>query len=171
MTEWDPFVVHEHDDWVFTLLRDMCLPPNLVTTPAHYPSDVKKKKKKNDLSSFPRQIFQYHSNSSLCPNHSYQRSWSWSVLWWPRRPPRTNTKKSLLFIIGDWSAKVGRQEIPGATGKFGLGIQNAVGQRLTEFCRENIPVIANTLFQQHKTTLHMDITKWSIPESDWLYSL
>ena len=46
MTEWDPFVVHEHDDWVFTLLRDMCLPPNLVTTPAHYPSDVKKKKKK-----------------------------------------------------------------------------------------------------------------------------
>ena len=75
-------------------------------------------------------------------------------------------KKSRLFIIGDWSAKVGRQEIPGATGKFGLGIQNAVGQRLTEFCQENIPVIANTLFQQHKTTLHMDITKWSIPESD-----
>ena len=46
MTEWDPFVVHEHDDWVFTLLRDMCLPPNLVTTPAHYPYDVKKKKKR-----------------------------------------------------------------------------------------------------------------------------
>ena len=56
-------------------------------------------------------------------------------------------KKDVVFIIGDWNAKVGTQEIPGVTGKFGLGVQNEAGQRLTEFCRENALVIANTLFQ------------------------
>ena len=59
-------------------------------------------------------------------------------------------KKDVLFIIGDWNAKVGNQEIPGVTGKFGLKVQNEAGQRLTEFCPENALVIANTLFQQHK---------------------
>ena len=75
------------------------------------------------------------------------------------------SKKDVLFVIGDWKAKVGSQEVPGVTGKFGLGIQNEVGQRLTEFCQENTLVTANTLFQQHKT-LHMDITRWSTPKSD-----
>ena len=74
-------------------------------------------------------------------------------------------KKDVLFIIGDWHAKVGSQETPGVTGKFGLGIQNEAGQRLIEFCQENALVIANSLFQQHKT-LHRDITRWSIPKSD-----
>ena len=55
-----------------------------------------------------------------------------------------------MFIIGDWNAKVGSQEIPGVTGKFGLGAQKEPRQRLTEFCQENTPVIANTLFQQQK---------------------
>ena len=59
-------------------------------------------------------------------------------------------KKDVLFIIEDWNAKVGSQEIPGVTGKFGLGVQNEVEQRLTEFCQENTLVIANTLFQQHE---------------------
>ena len=59
-------------------------------------------------------------------------------------------KKDVLFIIGDWNAKVESQEIPGVTGKTGLGVQNEAGQRLTEFCQENILAIANTLFQQHK---------------------
>ena len=59
-------------------------------------------------------------------------------------------KKNVLFIIGDWNAKVGSQETPGVTGKFGLGIRNEAGQRLTEFCQENALVVANTLFQQHK---------------------
>ena len=59
-------------------------------------------------------------------------------------------KKDVLFIIGDWNAKVESQEIPGVTGKFGLGVQNEAGQRLIEFCQENTLVIANTLFQQHK---------------------
>ena len=67
-------------------------------------------------------------------------------------------KKEVFFIIGDWNAKVGSQEIPGVTGRFRLGAQNEVGQRLIEFCQENTLVTANTLFQQHKT-LHMDITR------------
>ena len=58
--------------------------------------------------------------------------------------------KNVLFIIGDWNAKVESQETPGITGKFGLGIQNKAGQRLIEFCQENALVIANTLFQQDK---------------------
>ena len=59
-------------------------------------------------------------------------------------------KKDVLFIIGDWNAKVGSQEIPGVTGKFGLGAQNEAGQKLIEFCQENALMIAITLFQQHK---------------------
>ena len=59
-------------------------------------------------------------------------------------------KNDVLFIIGDWNAKVGSQDTPGLTGKFGLGIQNKAGQRLTEFCQENALIITNTLFQQHK---------------------
>ena len=74
-------------------------------------------------------------------------------------------KKDVLFIIGDWNAKVGSQETPGVTGTFGLGIWEKAGQRLIEFCQEKALVIANTLFQQQKT-LHMDITRWSTPKSD-----
>ena len=69
-------------------------------------------------------------------------------------------KKDILFIIGDWNAKVGSQETPGVTGKFGLGVQNEVGQRLIEFCQENALVIANTLFQQHKRRLYT----WTSPD-------
>ena len=63
-------------------------------------------------------------------------------------------QKDVLFIIGDWNAKVGSQEIPGVTGKFGLGVQNKTGQRLTEFSQDNTLVIANILFQQHKRRLY-----------------
>ena len=69
-------------------------------------------------------------------------------------------KKYVLFIVGDWNAKVGSQETPGVTGKFGLGIQNEAGQRLIEFCQENALVIANTLFQQHKRRLYT----WTSPD-------
>ena len=68
---------------------------------------------------------------------------------------------AVLFIIGDWNAKVGSQETPGVTGKFGLGIWNEAGQRLIEFCQGNTPVIANTLFQQHKRRLYT----WTSPDS------
>ena len=62
--------------------------------------------------------------------------------------------KDVLFIIGDWNAKVGSQETPGVTGRFGLGVQNEAGQMLIEFCQENALVIASTLFQQHKRRLY-----------------
>ena len=66
--------------------------------------------------------------------------------------------------------QVESQEIPGITGKFGLGVQNEAGQSLIEFCQENALVTANTFFHQEKT-LHLDITRWSIPKLDGLYSL
>ena len=69
-------------------------------------------------------------------------------------------KKDVLFIIGDWNAKVGSQETPGVTGKFGLGVQNEAGQKLIEFCQEKALVIANTVFQQHKRRLYM----WMSPD-------
>ena len=80
-------------------------------------------------------------------------------------------RKDVIFIIGYWNAKVGSQEIPGVTGKFGLGVQNEAGQSLTEFFQENTLVTANTLCQQHKRRLHMDITRWSTSKSYCLYSL
>ena len=69
-------------------------------------------------------------------------------------------KKDVLFILRDWNAKVGSQETPGVTGRFGLGVQNEAGQRLIEFCQENALVIANTLFQQHKRRLYT----WTSPD-------
>ena len=63
-------------------------------------------------------------------------------------------KKDVLFIIGDWNAKVGKSGNTWVTGKFGLGVQNEAGQRLIEFCQENAMVIASTLFQQHKRRLY-----------------
>ena len=69
-------------------------------------------------------------------------------------------KKDVLFIIGDWNAKVGSQETPGVTGKFGLGMRNEAGQRLIEFCQENALVVADTLFQQHKRRLYT----WTSPD-------
>ena len=69
-------------------------------------------------------------------------------------------KKDVLFIIGKWNAKVGSQETPGVTGKFGLGMQNEAGQSLIEFCHKNALVIENTLFQQHKRSLYT----WTSPD-------
>ena len=69
-------------------------------------------------------------------------------------------KKDILFVIGDWNAKVESQETPGVTGKLGLGVLNEAGQRLIEFCQENALVIANTLFQKHKRRLYA----WTSPD-------
>ena len=69
-------------------------------------------------------------------------------------------KKDIIFIIRDWNAKVGSQETPGVTGKFGLGVWKEARQRLIEFCQENALVIANTLFQQHKRGLYT----WTLPD-------
>ena len=72
-------------------------------------------------------------------------------------------KRDVLFIIGGWNAKVGSQDTPGITGKFGLGVQNEAGQRITELCQENTLVIANTLFQQHKRRLYT----WRSPDGQY----
>ena len=69
-------------------------------------------------------------------------------------------KKGVLFILGDWNAKVGSKETPGVTGKFGLGVQNEASQRLIEFCQENTLVIANKLFQKHRKRLYT----WTSPD-------
>ena len=113
--------------------------------------------KNNRMISFPRQTIQHHSNQSLCPKQWCQRSWSWTDLWRPTRPSRTNTKKEkdVLFIIGDLNAKARSQETLEITGKSDLGVQNEAGQRLIEFCQETALVIANTLFQQHKRRLYV----------------
>ena len=131
------------------------------------------------ISSFPRQTIQYHSNPSLCPNHKCQEAeveqFSDDLQDLLELTPKKDvifstvcffnqqnvgnclqdlleltSPKDVLFIIGHWNAKVGSQEIPRVTGKFGLGVLNEAGQRPTEFCRENALVVANTLFQQHK---------------------
>ena len=72
-------------------------------------------------------------------------------------------EKDVLFIIGDWNAKVGSQETPGVTGTFGLGVPNEAGQRLIEFCQENALVRANTLFQQHKRRVYT----WTSPDGQY----
>ena len=71
--------------------------------------------------------------------------------------------KDIVFITGDWNAKVGSQETPGVTGEFGLGVQNEAGQKLTKICQENTVVITNTLFQQHKRQLYT----WTSPDDQY----
>ena len=75
-------------------------------------------------------------------------------------------KKDVLCIIANWNAKVESQDMPEVTCKFGLGVQNEAGQKLIEFCQDNTLLIANTLFQKHEKTPHMDITRWSTLKSD-----
>ena len=124
---------------------------------------MQSQKQQNDLCSFPRQTIQYHSNPSLCPTSNAEEA---EVEWFCEDLQdllELTLKKDVLFIIGDWNAKGGSQEIPGVTGKFGLGVQNEAGQRLIELCQENAMVIANTLFQQHKRRLYT----WTSPDSQY----
>ena len=117
-------------------------------------------KRQNDLCSFPRQTIQYHSNPSLYLTSNAEEA---DVEWFYQDLQdllELTPKKDVLFIIGDCNAKVGSQETPGVTGKFGLGIWNEAGQRLIEFCQENALVITNTLFQQHKRRLYT----WTSPD-------
>ena len=104
----------------------------------------------------------YHSNPSLCPNTNAKEA-EVERFYEDLQDLERTPKKDVLFITGDWNAEVGSQEIPGVTGKFGLGVQNEAGQRLTEFCQENSLVIADTLFQQHKRQFY----KWTSPDSQY----
>ena len=117
-------------------------------------------KRQNDLCSFPRQTIQYHSNPRLWPQSLMGRSWSWIAYEDLHDLLDITHKKDVLFITGDWNTKVGSQEIPGVTGKFGLGVQNEAGKRVREFGQENTLVTANTLFQQHKRWLYT----WTSPD-------
>ena len=114
-------------------------------------------KQQNDLSSFPFNItiIQVYALTNIAKEAEIE--WVYEDL----QHLFTNAKKKdILFIMEDWNAKLGSQEIPGVTGKFGLGVQNEAGQRLMGFCQENALVIANTLFQQHKRRLYT----WTSPD-------
>ena len=124
---------------------------------------MQSQKRQNDLCSFPRQTTQYHGNPSLYPTSNAEEAeveWLYEDL---QDLLELILKKDVLFIIGDWNATEGSQETPRVTGKFGLGVQNEAGQKLTEFCQENALVIANTLFQQHKRRLDT----WTSPDGQY----
>ena len=108
---------------------------------------VQSPKWQNDLCLFPRQTIQYHSNPSLCSNSNAEEAEVEQFYEYLQDLLELTPKKDVLAIIEDWNAKVGSQEIPGVTGKFGLGVQNEAGQRLIEFCKGNTLFITNTLFQ------------------------
>ena len=121
---------------------------------------MQSQKRQNDLCSFPRQTIQYHGNPSLCLTSNAEED---EVEWFYQDLQdllELIPKKDALFIVEDWNAKVGSQETPEVTGKFGLGVQNEAGQRLIEFFQENALVITNTLFQQHKRRLYT----WTSPD-------
>ena len=105
---------------------------------------------KTDWSLFPRQTIQYHRIQLYAPTCNAEEAEVEQFYEDLQDLLELTPQKNVLFIIGDWNAKVGNQETPGITGKFGLVVQNKAGQRLIEFCQENTLVIANTLFQQHK---------------------
>ena len=108
----------------------------------------------NDLYSFPSKPFNITVIQVYAPTSNAEEAeveWFYEDL---QDLLELTSPKDVLFIIGDWNAKVGSQETPGVTGKFGLGIQNEAGQRLKVFCQENALAIPDTLFQQHKSTLY-----------------
>ena len=114
----------------------------------------------NDLCSFPRKPFNITVIQIYAPTSNAEEA---EVQWFYEDLQdilELTPKKYVLVIIGDWNAKVGSQETPGVTDKFGLGVQNEAGQRLIEFCQDNALVIANTLFQQHKRRLYT----WTSPD-------
>ena len=97
---------------------------------------MQSQKRQNDLYSFPRQTIQYHSNPRLCPNSNTEAEVEWFYDD-PQDLLELTPQKDALTIIDNRNAKAGSQTIPGITGKFGLGVQNEAGQRLTEFCQKN----------------------------------
>ena len=116
-------------------------------------------KQQNDLCSIPRQPFNITVIQIYAPTNNAEKAeveWLYEDL---QDLLELTPQKHALFIIGDWNANIESQEIPGVTGKFGLGVQNEAGQRLTEFCQGNTLVIANTLFQ-HKRKLYT----WTSPD-------
>ena len=128
---------------------------------------MQSQKQQNDLSSFSRQTIQYQSISNLFPTSDAEEA---EVEWFYKDLQdllELTPKKDVLFIIRDWNAKVGSQETPGITGKFGLGVENEAEQRLIRILpRERTGHSKHPLPTTQEKTLHMDITRWSTPKSD-----
>ena len=124
---------------------------------------MQSQKQQNDLCSCSRQSIQYRSNPSLCPNQYAEEAEVERFYEDLQELLELIPKKDILFIIEDWNGKVGSQETPGVTGKFGLGMWNEAGQSLIEFCQDNALVIANTLLQQHKRRLYT----WISPDAQY----
>ena len=118
---------------------------------------MQSQKWQNDLCSFPGKPFSITVIQVYAPTSNAEVARFYENL---QDLLELTPKKDVLFIIGDWNAKVGSQETPAVTGKVGLGIRNEAGQRLIKFCQENAPVITNTLFQQHKRRLYT----WTSPD-------
>ena len=126
---------------------------------------MQSQKWQDDLCSFPRQPFNILVIQVYAPTSNAEEAEVERFYEDFKDLLELTPQKDVLFIIGDWNAKVGTQETPGVTGKFGLGIWNEAGQRLIEFCQENALVKANTLFQQHKRKLYM----WTSPDGQhWI---
>ena len=123
---------------------------------------MQSQKRQNDICSFPRQTIQYHVIQVYAPTSNAEEAEVEQFYEDLQDLLELTPKKDVLFIIGDWNAKVESQE----TGKFGLEIWNEAEQKLIECCQEKALVIANTLFQQHKRRLYIDITRWPKPKSD-----
>ena len=127
---------------------------------------MQSQKQQNDLCSFPRQTIQYHSNPSLCPTSNAEEAEVEQFYDDLYDLLELTPTKDVLFITGDWNAKVGNQEIPGVTGKCGLGVQNETGQRLKVLPKECTGHSKHPLPTTQAMTLDMDITRWSTPKSD-----
>ena len=124
---------------------------------------VQSQKWQNDLCSFPRQTIQFPVIQVYAPTSNAKEAEVEKYYEDLQDLLELTPKKDVLFITGNWNAKIGSQEIRGVIGKFGLGVQNEAGQRLTEFCQEKAPVIANILFQQHKRRLYT----WTSPDGQY----
>ena len=120
---------------------------------------MQSQKQQNDLCSSPRQTIQYHGNPNYAPTSNAEEAERERFYEDLQDLLELTPQKDVLFIIGNWNAKVGSQETPGVTSIFGLAMRNEAGQRLIEFCQENALVIANSLFQQHKRRLYT----WTSP--------
>ena len=133
---------------------------------------MQSQKWKNDLCSFPRQTIQYHGNLSLCPDQWCWRSWSWMVLWRPTRPFRTNTQKRCPFHYKGLECKSRKSRNTWSNSQiwpWSIEWSRAKANRV--FPREHTGHSKYPIPTTQEKTLHIDITRWSTPKSDWLYSL
>ena len=131
---------------------------------------MQSQKWQNDLCSFLRHTIQYNSNPSLCPDQYCWKSWSWTVLWRTTNLLELTPQKDVLFIIGDWNAKIGSPEIPGGNGQiwpWSTEWSRAKTNRVLSW--EHTGHSKHPLPTAEEKTLHMDITRWPTLKSDWLY--